>query len=243
MGVLLDRLRDLQEIELQIFDIRRQLAGKQRQVERQAARLQQTQSEIAAAREELRRSQMEVDDADLDLKARSAQVNKIRETLNTIRTNKEYAAILSQLNNEKAEVNRIETRALELMGKQDDRKKAFGEREAAAAVEEQKLQDVRKQFEQTSKMFADRMAALMRERDTAAGQLDAKFVDLFTRVSERYEGEAMAKVVRTHPRRSEFVCEGCNMSITMELANILLTRDEVNTCDTCGRILYMEPGT
>jgi predicted nucleic acid-binding Zn-ribbon protein len=36
------------------------------------------------------------------------------------------------------------------------------------------------------------------------------------------------------------MCEGCNMSLAAERANALLTRrDELLTCDNCGRILHI----
>ena len=39
------------------------------------------------------------------------------------------------------------------------------------------------------------------------------------------------------------ICDGCNMSLAAERANALLTRDDVITCDSCGRILYIEKDT
>jgi len=239
MGALLDSLRALQEVELQIVDIRRQLAAKQRSVQRQAEKLQAAEGAFASQREDLRRTQMQMDELDVELKARSARVASLRDNLNQVKTNKEYAAVLSQLNNEKADVSRLEARAFELMSAVEAKKKTLAEQERIVQQEAQRLANLESQLAQVQRLFADRLDALLRQREEASTKLDSKTLELFNRVSERYEGEVMARVLRVHPRRQEFLCEGCNMSLAAERANVLMTRDELVICDNCGRILHI----
>ena len=243
MGAVLESLLVLQEVELQIVDIRRQLAAKERSVQRQAAKLQAAEEALAAQREELRRSQIQMDELDMDLKSRNAHVAKLRENLNTVRTNKEYAAVLSQLNNEKADVTRLETRAYELLSAVEAKKKALTEHQDQVQQEVQRLSNIEHQLAQAQGSFTDRLAALERQRETACQILDAKTLELFNRISERYEGEVMARVSQVHPRRQEYLCEGCNMALAAERANLLMIRDDVITCDNCGRILHIVKGT
>ncbi len=243
MGSTLQALRELQDVELQIVDIRRQLARRERFAAAQAQKLESVRGSLQTERDELKRGQAEVDALDLELKTRNANVNRMREHLNTVRTNKEYATVLSALNNEKADATRLEGRAIELMEKIDTRKKQFAERERQEQQEAARLRDLQGQLEQAQQSFASRLTTLEGQRDQAAEQLSREVLDMFNRVSERYEGEVMARVTRTHPRRDEFICEGCNMSLAAERANALLTRDDVITCDNCGRILHMPKST
>ncbi len=243
MGAMLDALLALQDIELQVVDIRRQLAARQRNVKQQAARLRAAEETLAAERAEFKRTQVQMDDVDVDLKSRSAHISRLRDNLNTVRTNKEYAAVLSQLNNEKADVTRLESRAFELLAAVEARKKAVAEHEEAVQHEAQRVAALESQVAHAQTSFTDRLAALERQRAAAGRDLDAKALELFNRISERYDGEVMARVVQMHPRRQEYLCEGCNMSLAAERANALLTRDEVITCDNCGRILHMPKGT
>jgi len=240
MGATLESLRNLQDIELQIVDIRRQLESKERAVKRQADKLKTAQEELEDHREDLKRTQVQMDDVDVTLRGRNEHVGKLRDTLNTVKTNKEYAAVLSQLNNEKADVSRLETRAYELLSVVEEKKRLLVEKQTAVKHEADRLENLQAQFQQGRASFADRLEVLERQRDAAADALDPKSLDLFNRVSERYEGEVMARVIQTHPRRQEYLCDGCNMSLAAERANALLTRDEVITCDNCGRILFIE---
>ncbi len=240
MGAVLESLLVLQDVEQQIVDIRRQLQSKERSVHRQAAKLKEAEETLAARREELRRAQIEQDELDMDLKARESNVTHLRDTLNSVRTNKEYAAVLSQLNNEKADKSRLESRGLELLESVETRKRSFTEQEEIVQQESRRLATLETQLAQAKGSFADRLKGLERQRDQAAEQIDGRALDQFNRISERYDGEVMARVIQVHPRRQEFMCEGCNMGLAAERANLLMTRDEVITCDNCGRILYMD---
>lgn len=242
MGATLEALIALQDIELQIVDIRRQLGSKERGVRRQQSKVQQAQQALQSAHDEARQAQIMADNADLELKTKDESVNKLRDGLNSVRTNKEYAAILAQLNNEKAERTRIETRALELMSEVETRKQEETTLATTAQEEARRLENLTGQLDQARSSFSDRLTALEQQRDEAASKLDAKTIDLFNRLSERFDGEALARVIQPHPRRQEYLCEGCNMSVTIERANALMSRDEVVTCGSCGRILFIEPG-
>lgn len=242
MGSMLEALLQLQDIELQIVDIRRQLAQKERLVRRQTAKLQEAQQKLAAERDGLRRAQMEVDSLDVDLKGRAAHVNKLREQLNSVRTNKEYAALLSQLNTEKAEATRIETKALQLMEGVETRRKSVADHEEIERTESARLTDQKAQAEQVQRTFAEKLSDLQARRAAAAERLDHEVLAQFERISERYEGEVMARIERTHPRRDEFNCGGCHMNLSVEHFNALKVRDEVLTCRNCGRILFIERG-
>jgi predicted nucleic acid-binding Zn-ribbon protein len=243
MGATLEALLALQDIEHQIVDIQRQLAARRRGVARQTANLRAAEQALEAGRGDLKHTQVEMDAVDLDLKTRSQHVSKLRDNLNTVRTNKEYAAVLAQLNTEKADVTRLEGRAIELLGQVEEKRKALGEQEAAVTEHTQRLENLKSQLGKAEQSFSEHLTALQAQRDEAAAKLDDKVVEQFNRLSERYDGEAMARVIQVHPRRQEYLCEGCNMSVTIERANALMSRDEVVTCGSCGRILHLEQNT
>jgi predicted nucleic acid-binding Zn-ribbon protein len=242
MGATLEALQALQDVEHQIVDIQRQLGAKQRSVARQEAKLKDAESKLTQARADLQRAQITADQADVDLKSRDESVAKLRDTLNSVRTNKEYAAVLQQLNNEKADRSKVEARALELLSEVDAKKSEIKTLESTAEDEKGRLAALHTQLEQAQASFDERLTTLKQEREQAAAQIDSQTQALFDRLSERYDGEVMSRIIQVHPRRQEYLCEGCNMSVTAERANAVLSRDEVTTCGSCGRILFIEPG-
>ncbi|MGD8451573.1 MAG: C4-type zinc ribbon domain-containing protein [Phycisphaerae bacterium] len=243
MGATLEALLELQDVELQIVDIRRQLAQKERLVRRQSAKLEAAQAKLAQERSVLQRNQIEIDELDMDLKGRSAQVTRLREHLNSVKTNKEYAAVLAQLNNEKADASRLEARALQMMEGLESQRQAVAECEREEQEGAARLGDLKSQSAQSQRTFSEKLEELQGRRKRCAEALPRETMSLFERLSERYEGEVLARIERTHPRRDEFTCGGCHMTLSAETANAALTRDDVLQCQNCGRILYILKGT
>lgn len=239
MGSTIRALLDLQDIELQLVDIRRQVARKERRVAAQERKLAATRRALTEQAEQIKRAQVEFDEADVDVKGRSANIARMREHLNTVRTNKEYAAILAQINTEKADVTRLENRALEMMQAVEARRDELKAAQASEQEEAKRVEEARAELEQSRQSFADRLERLNRQRQQAAEQLPPDTVALFDRLSERYDGECMAIVERVSPRRDEYICGGCHMALRAEAANMLKIRDDVVTCSNCGRILHL----
>ncbi|MFQ5806445.1 MAG: zinc ribbon domain-containing protein [Phycisphaerae bacterium] len=240
---MLQALFALQDIELQIVDIRRQLERKQRLARAQTGKLKAARDAIEAERTHVKRAQAEFDELDLDLKGRSANISRLREHLNTVRTNRDYAAVLAKLNNEKADVSRLENRALGIMQAIDARKQELAEHERAESAEAERLRELQAQLEHARESFASRLEELQTQRREALVKIDRNTVTLFKRLSERYDGEALAEVERPDPGRDEFICAGCHMSLRTEVANTLKSRDEIVTCKNCGRILFIRKDT
>lgn len=240
MGAVLQSLRDLQDLELQIFDIRSQTGRFERRVSAQQRKLSKLKAEADAERESIRREQVRFDALDLDLKARNANIAKFRELLNSVRTNKEYANYLSQMNNEKADAAKVEAQALEIMQTVEQRKAALLERENQLSLESEKLREAEEALAQSRQSLSGKLNSLERQRDDALAHIEPRMADNFRKLSERYEGQPLAEVIQPNPRIHEYLCSGCHMGLTVEVANALKVRDDVLNCKNCGKILYIE---
>ncbi|MFQ5429767.1 MAG: zinc ribbon domain-containing protein [Phycisphaerae bacterium] len=240
MGATLDALHHLQEIELRIAEIQRGIDRKVRIRKKQERRIAEIDAAIRDQRDQIHRDQMEVDRFDLEVKSGEAEIDKYRQALNTSKNNKEYSALLTQLNTCKADNSKLEERVLSLLAQIDEKKKQMAAVEEERERETAKLRSLEEQVRQVEERASGRLKQLRAERDVAAAALPAQTLEMFNRVARRNEGEAMAPVRRTNPKRQEFACLGCNMSITIEQVNAILSRDDPVLCKVCGRILYME---
>ena len=85
------------------------------------------------------------------------------------------------------------------------------------------------------------LSELSVEREEAAKQVPPEELSLFERISRNLAGDAMAPV-EVHGKKPpyDYVCGGCFMGLNAEHANALRTHDKIRTCDSCGRILYLE---
>ncbi|HWL92446.1 MAG TPA: C4-type zinc ribbon domain-containing protein [Phycisphaerae bacterium] len=238
MGATLEALHRLQEVETQIAEIQSGIDRKVRACTRQKQKIAEVDARLTAQEQQIRADQMEADRLNLDAKTAEAEIEKYRAALNTSKSQKEYSAVLTQLNTYKADNSKVEDKVLGLFTQIDEKKNQLGAIREERAKEVARLAEFQAEVDDARQRCKDRLAKLMSRRKEAATEVPHKLLDMFTRVAGANEGEAMAAVVRTHPRREEFACEGCNMSITIEQVNAILSRDEPVLCNVCGRILY-----
>jgi hypothetical protein len=241
MGPTLEALLRLQSIEKQLAQVRRRLKTRRHAVLAQEKKIEKLREDWQAMHDRASERRRAADSHELDLKVNEEQVQKLRTALNSAKTNKEYASILTQINTRKADNAKCEEEVLKIMQEVDALQAEADRVKSRIEVEENRLEEVRQNNAEEIERLTKMAEELGNRRDAAAGEVPDSALAEFERVSDRYEGEAMA-VIEVHGKKPPFdyVCGGCFMSLNAEHANILRTRDEVRTCDNCRRILYME---
>ncbi len=239
MGQVMEALHKLQAIERQLAEIRRDREVKAQRVARRQRQVRKAEDRLEENQSNLRSRKMKLDALQLDVAVREQAVDRHRQALNKAKTNKDYAAILAAMNTEKADNSKIETEILQLM------EEAQNLETEAGKVEEERLklsEDVAgaekllRAFEKKTKPQLDSLGS---QRDEFANGLPPSTLATFNRVAERHDGEALASVTKLHPKRDDYICTGCNMKLTLDVINLLFTKDEIQICKVCARILYL----
>jgi len=240
MSALLDELRRLQGLELQLATIRRTHETKSRQLEYHQKQVRQVEEKLQANHVQAREVQMRIDALALEAASMEEAINKHRQALNKAKTNKEYAAILSAMNTEKADNTKTDDATLKLM---EELAKVKAEGELIEA-EKAKVLEQTARADQSVKAYLEEcngeLQRLRTERESVAAAMNPQTVDVFNRVAQHHDGEALAMVAKPRPKRDEFICGGCNITVTLEVVNALQTKEEIQTCKVCGRILYLD---
>jgi hypothetical protein len=226
-------------VERELVRLRSEKAEKERAVAVAQRLLKQLDEQVVAKKADTQQHQLRAQRLESEIRQREEQVAKLRQQLNTTRTTREYAAILTEINTEKADTGKIEEQALQALQAVDQSKaelQQFDEQRNALLqrIERAKL-SLQQFIEQTQASWKD----LEQRKGELAHDIPGPTLNKFERVAEYHEGDAMADVQKPHPKRDEFVCGGCHMTITAEAVNALMTRDELQTCNNCGRILYL----
>src|SRR6056297_2020360 len=115
MGPLLNGLIKLQSVENRLRVVKGKLARCRRSVIFQENQLRSLQNNLEAKREEINLTKVQQDRLEMEQKSRDEQIEKYRAALNMAKSNKEYSAILTELNTNKADNSKFEAEILELM--------------------------------------------------------------------------------------------------------------------------------
>jgi len=239
MGPVLSGLTRLQSVENRLRVAKNKLARCRRNVIIQENQIRTLTSSLEAKKEEILLTKVQSDRLELELKTRDEAISRLRASLNTAKTNKEYAAVLTQLNTTKADNSKIETQVLDLM--KDIEVDEAESKKIEEQIKEQKklLEQKRTEAEQLSVKYEAEINQIQSEWDEAASQVPAESLEIFKRVADTYDGEALAKVEEQGAKATAYSCGGCFMSITPESVNLLMTKDDIIRCPNCTRILVL----
>ncbi|MFA6186158.1 MAG: C4-type zinc ribbon domain-containing protein [Phycisphaerae bacterium] len=240
MGPLLNALVKLQSVENNLRAAKAKLARCRRNVILKENQLRALQNTLEAKKEEIQLTRIQVDRLELEVKSTEDTLAKYRAALNSAKSNKEYAAILTELNTTKADSSKVESQTLEMMKNVEADQTQCKQIEEEIEKEKIELGEIRKQTEELAKKFEAEIAAVELQWQAAAKDVQADAMETFKRVAETYDGEAIAEIEIHDSRSGIYTCGGCFMSLTTETANTLLSRDEIIRCPNCTRILYFK---
>ena len=239
MGPVLKGLIQLQTVENLLRATKGKLTRCRRNVLIHENQIRSLQNALEAKKEEMMLTKVQADRLELELKIREEEIAKVRASLNTAKTNKEYSVLLTQLNTTKADNSKIETQVLELM-KEIEADEAECQKIKEQIEEQKKLLELkRKESDILSAKYEEEIKQIQHKWDEQARTIPSEQLEIFKRVADTYDGEALAKVEQQDGKIQLYSCSGCFMNITAESVNMLMTRDEIIRCPICTRILVL----
>lgn len=240
MGPVLHSLSKLQSTENRLRAAKNKLTRCRRTVIFQENQLRNLQNSLEAKQEEIKLTKVQSDRLELELKGRDEHIAKYRAALNLAKTNKEYAAILSELNTSKADNTKIETQELDLLKNIETDEADCAQIQAQIDEQKGNLEQIRKETEDKATVYEKEITEIQVDWDDAAKEVPADALQIFNRIADTYDGEAIAMVELQDEKRGTYTCGGCFMSLTAESVNQLMTKDDIIRCGSCSRILVMK---
>ncbi|HWP40943.1 MAG TPA: C4-type zinc ribbon domain-containing protein [Tepidisphaeraceae bacterium] len=176
---------------------------------------------------------------ELELKSREAHIEKLRLQQQQAKNNKEYQAFLVEINTEKVDKAKIEDELIKLMEQVERGQKQLAELASQLEAERSKLASLKEGISDKLAALQAEVEALRLPRDEARKAVPPKALDIYDRLAEHHDGEALAPIAKPDPRREEYICSACNMELVTDVYNKLHARDELVFCPSCRRILYI----
>jgi uncharacterized protein len=224
--------RDLQQLRVGLESVQKDQKTQQGKIAQLTRELEN--QEFAAGK-----VQGDVSNRDLEMKSRQEHIEKMRESLNGAKTNKEYSAVLVQISAEKAEVAKMEDGLLEQMTQLESLGKTIAGLKEQIAAEKQVLAKIEAEHGDKVTALSSQIAALKARRHEAAQHVPPEALRQYDRVSQKYPGDAMAPLDFDENDLDSLSCGACYMGLNVEHLNALRGRDEIRRCNCCNRILYL----
>jgi hypothetical protein len=231
----LKTLIDLQGVDTRIAAHEAEAARLPKEIAAIHAEIETARKDVDAGKARLDAAKKDQRTREKDLEVVQAKRSKTEGRLYEVKTNKEYSAVLAEIEEIKQEKGRVEEEILVLMESQErltadikDAEGRFKSRETQGKQEEAALQEKLRTVE------AD-LALVRTERAELARQLPAPVLADYDKLLKARGGLALAQVVKPN------LCGGCRMTVTPQRLQELRAQSALLPCESCGRYLYWLP--
>ena len=229
----LPRIRDLQDIDNRIRELDEEVARLPKyvaQIERQLeAHKKALQSDKDALEENRKsRTKMEGEISDFQQKA-----SRFRGQMSEARTNEQFRAFQHEIEFFEREISKVEDHILDKMVESET---LDGNVTTAQKALDEEAKKVAAEVEKVKARVAEDQQETLSQR-ARRGELKAHISDAVMSAYERIRKTRGFSVARAD---AEY-CLACNVMMRPQFSQTLRNKDEILTCESCGRILYYEP--
>jgi predicted nucleic acid-binding Zn-ribbon protein len=227
----IEKLLVLQDRDRKIHRVQEELAQIAPERETLRNRASSTQTQLDAAKNRVKQIESERKRLELEVESKKTQIEKYANQQLQTRKNEEYKALAHEIENCKADINKIEDSEIVLMEQteaaQKDVVRANGEANEAKKLAESLIAELGQREEN----FKKELAELQQGRVELAAAVDES-------ARNRYERLMKSKGDNVVVGVQHGVCGGCHMKLQQQLIVSVQSQKEIVTCTTCGRILY-----
>jgi uncharacterized protein len=221
----------LQELELNIASLQKQLS--------------EIPSKNQAFEDELQRIRSEFQERGIHLKelanrrralegqadATRAKLSKLKDQLMTVKTNKEYTAMLHEIQMAGDQVRGEEDKILEIMEEMETTEKELKGAEQEMLKKSAELQESIRKRNESVPLLETELARLRDEKNARESQVGSELLSRYRRIAEVRKGIALAEA-------KDELCSACHVRIRPQMYADLIRTETIQSCDSCSRILF-----
>ncbi|MDZ7379737.1 MAG: C4-type zinc ribbon domain-containing protein [candidate division KSB1 bacterium] len=222
-------------VELQRLDDRlRALAQEERALPQ---RLQAYQAACTAAQQALEQQRAAIEQSERqqrtcerELASQQEALKKTQSKAREVKTNKEYSAVLTEIELGQQRLAALEDQLLALMEATDQQRQAARLEEQRVQAAMRELVEQEHQVQQAQADLRREMAAEQARRQEMVAALDVKLYAQYQKVAAQHGGRGVAQL-------QDGVCSGCYLKVQPQLISEIRLQTQLFTCPHCRRLL------
>lgn len=231
----LDKLIELQITDTNIRRLKQSIetanerrAAIEQEFEQHAFSIRELQNKRSAAREI--RAELET-----QIITNKTYIDRANRNLQNATDTKQYETAMRELDTLQKQVSKLETEVLEKMDEIEEVEKILEERAEEVNSLESNRDKALGEFDAELKRHQKEFDAATKDREVVFATLPAQLASVYNRLAQRSrDGIAVAEVVAGS-------CSACFMALRPQMQVELKTSGEIITCESCARILYLQP--
>jgi hypothetical protein len=217
---------ELKRVEAELLEIPRKKGSLQADLVAERVRLDTAREALGISQKARRQHEGALQDLE-------TKRSRYKGQLMEVKTNKEYTAMLHEIEAVEREIRSREDEVLSEMEKTEALGAEIKQEEEAFREAEQRHGTGAKALDERAKALEADAARLRGERAEVASTLDEDLLALFERVA-KLRGVAVAEA-------RDGMCQQCHVKLRPQMYVDLKKNETIQQCPSCSRILYFEP--
>ncbi len=242
MATTIETLLELHRLLRELAHTDQQLAQRPTPLEQIFAEHQTLQGEIEGLRTQIRDAEQAHRAAEGEAELAKGKIAHYQEQIQRVTTQREYGALLAEIDAAKALVRARDDEALAALETIENANAALAERTERHTTIDREYQLGASAWEEGKPVLRERAAVLRAHRETLEAALPVAVRRTFERLAARHAGDPMARVERVQrPTGAVYRCSACNYQVRPQVVVELRNRGDLITCE-CGqqRIYYLD---
>lgn len=221
----------LQDLELKITSIQKQISDTPARVQshqEEIQRLKQTHVQRVAHAQELTKRRRTLE-GEVDMMR--AKLSKLKDQSNSVKTNKEYTAMLHEIQMAEDKIRSEEDKILEIMEEMETKEQDLRAAEKELKAKTAGFEEEMRKCETAVPSLETEMAKLQVEKAATEACVESELLIRYRRIAEVRKGIALAEA-------KDELCTACHVRIRPQVYADLLRTENIHACDSCSRILF-----
>ena len=168
-----------------------------------------------------------------DLEAKNETRKKFQDQLYQVKTNKEYSALMGEINNIRNEIEKLEEEILVLMEKSDEVEKKLASGNDLIREKQEQLEEARKSNEEETARINGKLQEWEKKREEKVAHIPAELLSRYERIRRGRNGLGLVLVKNN-------ACQGCFMELPPQVISEIKLGQRLIVCENCNRLLYLE---
>ncbi|MDH3891942.1 MAG: C4-type zinc ribbon domain-containing protein [candidate division Zixibacteria bacterium] len=195
--------------------------------------IEEAKSKLETCTTEFESKKVSVKTLELEIASKEAELQKYQQQMMSIKTNKEYDALVAQIDAIKQDISKQETEFLGTEERIAELEKEIAEynekSESAQDTNSKQLSILQNKIDS----IGDTMAAKENERDRISKEIPRPTRSIYERVRKGKGGTAVVMVKKR-------ACGSCHKALTPRKVQEIKKGDRIHTCENCGRLLFWD---
>jgi predicted nucleic acid-binding Zn-ribbon protein len=236
MNADLTRLIRLQQLETAADEARRKVADHPARTQALDARLQAARDAVAGMKARLAAASDKRRGEEKDVASVQTRLAKYKDQLLEVKTNREYTAMLHEIETAQNDIRAREDRILEIMMESDELNAGIKKSEAELKVTEKEIASERAVLDAEMGGLQTVIDKTTVEREKLVADIDRRVLSIFEVTAKGRKGVAVAEA-------KDGLCTICHVRLRPQVFNEVRKNESIIQCDSCRRILYFAGNT